>query len=42
MRLLGSLIKGITLISLVYVTFSLLLLAWSQRLLSEDWHPDEC
>jgi hypothetical protein len=26
----------------VYATLSLLLLGWSQRLLSEDWSPDEC
>jgi len=42
MRLLGLLIKGTILISLVYATLSLLLLGWSQRLLSEDWSPDEC
>lgn len=42
MRLLGLLIKGTILISLVYATLSLLLLDWSQRLLSEDWSPNEC
>lgn len=42
MRLLGSLIRRIILISLAYAIASLLLLAWTQRLLSENWSPDEC